>query len=330
MSLLPDLAHRPRRLRSSKAIRSLVRETRLHADDFMMPLFVVPGKEVLTEIPSMPGMYHHSIDRIDETVDRLVEVGIRSVILFGIPEYKDAEGSDSLHDGGIIQLAVRHLRSRYPDLYVATDVCLCEYTDHGHCGVLRGESVDNDRTLPLLQKQAVSHARAGAHMVAPSGMMDGVVGSIRTALDEEGFSDVALMSYAVKYASAYYGPFRDAAQSTPKFGDRRAYQMDPPNRREALREALLDVEEGADIIMVKPALAYLDILREVADTVDVPVACFSVSGEYSMIKAAAAAGFVDGDRIMMETLTSMRRAGADIILTYFAEEAGGLLQRGEY
>jgi len=306
----------------------MVRETRLHTDDFMMPLFVVPGSNIKEEIGSMPGMYHHSIDRLNETVDRLVDVGIRSVILFGIPEYKDAEGTDSLHDDGIIQQAVRSLREAYPDLYLATDVCLCEYTDHGHCGILENETVNNNKTLPLLQKQAVSHARAGTHMVAPSGMMDGMVGAIRTALDTAGFSDVALMSYAVKYASAYYGPFRDAAKSAPQVGDRRAYQMDPANRREAIREALLDVEEGADVIMVKPALAYLDVLREVADTVDLPVACYNVSGEYSMIKAAAAAGLVDGDRIMMETLTSMKRAGADIILTYFAEDAARLIKTG--
>ncbi len=326
MNLRPELLHRPRRLRYSESIRSLVRETWLHADDFMMPLFVVPGSNIKNEIGSMPGMYHHSIDRLSETIERLVTVGIRSIVLFGIPDFKDAEGTDSLHDDGIIQRAVRTVRKEFPDLYVATDVCLCEYTDHGHCGILENETVNNDRTLPLLQKQAVSHARAGAHMVAPSGMMDGMVGAIRSALDAAGFTDVALMSYAVKYASAYYGPFREAAQSAPQVGDRRAYQMDPANRREAIREALLDVEEGADVIMVKPALAYLDVLREVADTVDLPIACYNVSGEYSMIKAAAAAGLVDGDRIMMETLTSMKRAGADIILTYFAEDAARLLK----
>lgn len=327
MTFLPDLAHRPRRLRRTQAIRDIVCETRLHPADFMMPLFVVPGEGILNEIPSMPGQFHHSIDRLSGTVDRLVAAGIRSVILFGIPEYKDATGSDSLHDDGIIQKAVRSLRKDYPDLYVATDVCLCEYTDHGHCGPLNEGDVDNDETLTLLQQQAVSHARAGAHMVAPSGMMDGVVGSLRASLDGEGFTEVALMAYSVKYASAYYGPFRDAAQSTPQSGDRRGYQMDPPNRREAIREVLLDVEQGADMVMVKPALAYLDILREVSDTVDVPIACYNVSGEYSMIKAAAAAGLVDGEKIMMETLVAMKRAGADLIITYFAEEAALVLKK---
>ncbi len=319
---------RPRRLRSGPSIRSMVRETRLHADDLIMPLFVEPGSNVKRPITLMPGQYRYSIDMLPAAVDALLEVGVRSVILFGIPERKDSTGSDSLHDDGIVQKALRTLRSSHPDLYLITDVCLCEYTDHGHCGVLRNGVVINDETLRLLQKQAVSHADSGADMVAPSGMMDGMTAALRSSLDTEGHTGVSIMSYSVKYASAYYGPFREAADSSPQQGNRRAYQMDPPNRREALREARLDVAEGADIIMVKPALAYLDIVRMVRDDVACPVACYNVSGEYSMIKAAAAAGMIDEQAVMMETLVSMKRAGADLILTYFAEDAARLLKQG--
>jgi porphobilinogen synthase len=320
------LKKRPRRLRRTEAIRNLIRETHLSPHDFVMPLFVVEGSGIEREISSMPGQFHYSVDRLPKIADRLLELGVEHVILFGIPDEKDAEGRVSLHDDGIIQRAVGHLRERYDELFITTDVCLCEYTNHGHCGVLHGHEVLNDETLEILGAQAVSHARAGADMVAPSGMMDGVVRALRNALDAAGLAETAIMSYSVKYASAYYGPFREAAQSAPAFGNRRAYQMDPANRREALREALLDVDEAADIVMVKPALAYLDIIRDVREAVSVPVACYNVSGEYSMIKAAAEAGLVDGDAVMMETLLGMKRAGADIILTYFAEDASRLLK----
>lgn len=292
-----------------------------------MPLFVVEGHNVKSEISSMQGQYHYSVDRLSEITDSLLDVGVQNVILFGIPDEKDAEGRVSLDSDGIIQRAVRHLRDQYAELFITTDVCLCEYTNHGHCGVLDGHSVNNDETLLILQEQAVSHARAGADMVAPSGMMDGVVAALRIALDEAEFIETAIMSYSVKYASAYYGPFRDAAQSAPAFGDRRGYQMDPANRREALREVLNDVHEGADIVMVKPALAYLDIIRDVRESVNLPVACYNVSGEYAMIKSAAQAGLIDGSAVMLESLTAMKRAGSDIILTYFAEDASRLLSR---
>jgi porphobilinogen synthase len=273
----------------------------------------------------MPGIYHHSVDELDREAEALLEAGVRRVILFGIPPEKDAAGSDSFSDDGIIQRALRHLRARYPGLYLITDVCLCEYTDHGHCGLVADGDVDNDETLVLLQRQAVSHARAGAHMVAPSGMMDGVVKALRTALDAGGFAGLPIMSYSVKYASAFYGPFREAAGSAPQYGDRRTYQMDPANAREGLREAALDLAEGADILMIKPALAYLDVLRRLRERFDVPLAAFNVSGEYSMVKAAAARGWVDEETVMMEVLTSIKRAGADIILTYFARDAGRML-----
>jgi porphobilinogen synthase len=316
---------RPRRLRGSDALRALVRETGVTRDDLVMPVFVVPGSGVRREIASMPGIYHHSVDELDREAEALLEAGVRRVILFGIPPEKDAAGSDSFSDDGIIQRALRHLRARYPGLYLITDVCLCEYTDHGHCGLVADGDVDNDETLVLLQRQAVSHARAGAHMVAPSGMMDGVVKALRTALDAGGFAGLPIMSYSVKYASAFYGPFREAAGSAPQYGDRRTYQMDPANAREGLREAALDLAEGADILMVKPALAYLDVLRRLRERFDVPLAAFNVSGEYSMVKAAAARGWVDEEAVMMEVLTSIKRAGADIILTYFARDAGRML-----
>ncbi len=315
---------RPRRLRAHAAIRGMVRESSLSPEQFIMPLFVEPGENIRRPIASMPGQYRYSVDRLPEAIDALLAAGVQSVILFGIPEHKDATGTDSLHEGGIVQRALRMLRNLYPELYLITDVCLCEYTDHGHCGVFRDGTVVNDETLPLLQQQAVSHAEAGAHMVAPSGMMDGAVAAIRAALEQR-HSSVALMSYAVKYASAYYGPFREAAESAPQEGNRKGYQMDPANSREALREALLDQEQGADIIMVKPALAYLDVIQSVRAAVDVPVACYNVSGEYSMIKAAGAAGLIDEDAVILESLLAMKRAGADIIITYFAEHAARLL-----
>ncbi len=303
----------------------MLRETSLSPSDFIYPLFVTEGKGVRKEISSMPGCFQESLDKAVENARETVSLGVPSVILFGIPEHKDEKGSGAYDENGIIQRAVKELKSAIPELYVITDVCLCEYTDHGHCGVIRNGDVANDETVDLLVKEALSHARAGADMVAPSDMMDGRVGAIRDALDEEGFSNVPVMSYSAKYASAFYGPFREAAESTPQFGDRRSYQMDPPNRREALREAALDIEEGADIIMVKPALAYLDIIADLRSAFDVPVAAYNVSGEYSLIKAAGQLGWVDEKRVMMESLISIKRAGADLILTYFAKDAARLL-----
>ncbi len=320
-----DLLYRPRRLRRNENIRSLVRETVLTVDDFIAPIFVIAGKNIKNEISSMPGIYQYSVDRLREELDELLNVGITRVILFGIPNEKDPTGSDSFSKLGIIQQAVGFIKKEYPQVYVISDVCLCEYTDHGHCGVLTDNNVDNDATLEYLCKQVVSHAQAGVDMVAPSGMMDGMVAAIRSALDEAEYESIPIMSYAVKYASAFYGPFRDAVESAPQFGDRKAYQMDSANVREGIKEALLDVDEGADIIMVKPALAYLDVISKIKDVVLLPVACYNVSGEYSMIKAAADKGWIDGEKVMMETLLSMKRAGADIILTYFAKEAAALL-----
>lgn len=320
-----DLLYRPRRLRRNENIRSLVRETIFTVNDFIAPVFVIAGKNIKNEISSMPGIYQYSVDRLREELDELLNVGITRVILFGIPNEKDPTGSDSFSKLGIIQQAVRFIKKEYPQVYVISDVCLCEYTDHGHCGVLTDNNVDNDATLEYLGKQVVSHAEAGVDMVAPSGMMDGMVAAIRHDLDDKGFYNLPIMSYAAKYASAFYGPFRDAVESTPQFGDRKAYQMDPANIREGIKEALLDVDEGADIIMVKPALAYLDVISKIKDAVLLPVACYNVSGEYSMIKAAADKGWIDGEKVMIETLLSMKRAGADIILTYFAKEVAALL-----
>ena len=313
--------YRPRRLRKTPAIRAMVRETHLTPSDFIAPLFVTEGKGVRNPISSMPGQFQLSIDELMAEAKEIFALGIPAVILFGIPAIKDDVGSDAMSDEGIIARAVRALKEAVPDLLVITDVCFCEYTDHGHCGVLHGHDVDNDATLANLQKQAVVHARAGADMVAPSGMMDGMVGAIREALDAEGFTDVSIMSYAVKYASGFYGPFREAAESAPQFGDRSTYQMDPPNSREALREAQLDVEEGADILMVKPAMPYLDILYQVRQTFGLPTAAYQVSGEYAMLHAAAQNGWLDLDRVMMESLIAIKRAGADMILTYFAKDA---------
>ncbi len=313
--------HRPRRLRVNENIRRMVRETKLSVDDLVQPFFVIYGEKVRNPVESMPGVYQLSIDYLVEEVKKARDLGIPAVILFGIPEKKDPVASGAYDENGIIQRAVRAIKEKVDDIIVITDVCLCEYTSHGHCGLVKGSEVLNDPTLELLAKTAVSHAKAGADIVAPSDMMDGRVAAIREALDGEGFYNVAIMSYSVKYASSYYGPFRDAADSAPKFGDRRSYQMDPPNAKEAIKEASLDIEEGADIIMVKPALPYLDVIRLVKDTFpEIPLAAYNVSGEYSMIKAAAKLGWIDYERVVMETLVGIKRAGADIILTYFAME----------
>ena len=319
--------YRPRRLRKSETLRRMVRETRLSVDNLIMPLFVVPGRNVANPVGSMPGVAQLSVDRTVEECKAIHDLGIPAVILFGIPDHKDATGSGAYADDGIVQRALRAIKAAVPDLVLITDVCLCEYTDHGHCGVIADGDVDNDATLDLLAQEAVSHARAGADMVAPSDMMDGRVGAIRDRLDEEGYDHVPIMAYAAKFASGFYGPFREAAESTPQFGDRRSYQMDPPNAQEALREVALDIDEGADIVMVKPALAYLDLIWRVKEEFGYPVAAYNVSGEYAMVKAAAANGWIDESRIMLETLTAMRRAGADMILTYFAKDAARLLAR---
>ena len=316
-----SLIHRPRRLRKNDALRSMVRETRLTRDDFVLPLFVCPGSNVRREISSMPGVSNLSIDETTKEVSEAYDQGVRSVILFGLPESKDELASGAYAEDGIVQRAIRAIRQACSGVLIMADTCLCEYTSHGHCGVVRGREVLNDESLELLARTAVSQAAAGADVVAPSAMMDGQVGAIREALDESGFENTAIMAYAVKYASGLYGPFREAAQSAPEFGDRRAYQMDPPNAREAMREAELDAAEGADILMVKPATIYLDVLRMVRDSFDLPLAAYHVSGEYALIKAAAQKGWIDEERVMLETLTSIKRAGADIILTYYAREA---------
>jgi porphobilinogen synthase len=304
----------------------MLRETTLSPADLIYPMFVLEGQGTRKEVPSMPGCYQESVDKLLESAREVFSLGVPAVILFGIPSRKDELGSEAYNPQGVVQRAVRALKEALPELWVITDVCLCEYTSHGHCGLVKDGEVLNDPTLELLQKEALSHARAGADMVAPSDMMDGRVGAIRKALDEEGFSQVGIMSYAAKYASAFYGPFREAAESTPQFGDRRSYQMQPPNRREALREVALDIQEGADVVMVKPALAYLDVIAEVRRSFQVPVAAYNVSGEYSLIRAAGRLGWVDEQAVMMETLTAIKRAGADLILTYFAKEAARLLQ----
>jgi porphobilinogen synthase len=317
---------RPRRLRRTPALRRLVRETTLAADNFIYPLFVCPGQGVKREIASLPGQFHFSVDTLVREAEEIARLGIPGVILFGLPEKKDQVGSEAWHPEGVVQRALRALKKAVPELTLAVDTCFCEYTTHGHCGVIVDGEVDNDATLENLGRAALSYARAGADLVAPSGMMDGFVGFLRESLDEDGFEQVALLSYAAKYASGYYGPFRTAADSTPAFGDRAGYQLDPANVREAMREVALDVEEGADIVMVKPALAYLDVIAEVRNECDLPIAAYNVSGEYAMLKAAAEKGWIDYDRVMLETLLSMRRAGADIILTYHAKEAARLLR----
>ena len=323
---------RPRRLRKNEMIRSMVRENHLSVKDFIYPLFVEEGENVRKEIATMPGVFRYSLDQLDAELKEIVELEIPSIMLFGIPKRKDEIGSESWNDEAVVQTAIRYIKQNYPQLYVIADVCFCEYTSHGHCGILvpsvgakDGMDVDNDQTLNNLKKQSLSMARAGADLLAPSGMMDGMIATMRDALDLKNFSDIPIMSYAVKYASAFYGPFRDAADSAPSLGDRKTYQMDPANRIEALKEAALDVAEGADILMVKPALSYLDIIRELKDTHDLPLAAYNVSGEYAMRKAAAQNGWIDGEKVMMEKLISMKRAGADIILTYHAKEAARLL-----
>jgi porphobilinogen synthase len=318
---------RPRRLRTTATLRSMVRETRLAPDDFIYPLFVVHGRGIHDEIGSMPGVYHLAIDQLATEAREIAKLGIPSVILFGLPAVKDAIGSENFAGDGIVQNAIREIKDAVPDLVVMTDVCMCEYTDHGHCGIVRDGKVINDETLDILARVVISHAEAGADVVAPSGMMDGMVKTIRSALDGENYTDVNVLSYAVKYASSFYGPFRDAAQSPPQFGDRHSYQMDPANAREALREARLDVEEGADMLMVKPALAYMDIIRRVRDSFDLPLAAYNVSGEYAMVKAAAQKGWIDEQKIVLETLTGIKRAGADMILTYHAKDAARWLNR---
>jgi porphobilinogen synthase len=320
-SIMSNLIHRPRRLRRSEALRALVRETRLWPEDFILPLFACPGENVRREISSMPGVHNLSVDEIAREATNAYEMGVRGVIVFGLPESKDETATGAYDDQGIVQRAVRAIRRAAPDLIIVADTCLCEYTSHGHCGVVRDGEVLNDESLELLARTAVSQAQAGADIVAPSAMMDGQVGAIREGLDHAGLENIAIMSYAVKYASAFYGPFREAADSAPAFGDRRAYQMDAANAREAMREAELDYSEGADILMVKPATVFLDILKMVRDRFDLPVAAYHVSGEYALIKAAAEKGWIDEQRVMMETLTSIKRAGADIIITYYAREA---------
>jgi porphobilinogen synthase len=318
---LANLTHRPRRLRKSAALRALVRETKLTRDDFVLPLFVCPGSAVRREVSSMPGVYNLSVDEATKEASAAFDLGLSSVILFGLPETKDELASGAYAENGVVQQAIRSIRRSSPELIVMADTCLCEYTSHGHCGAVRDGEILNDESLELLARTALSQAEAGADIVAPSAMMDGQVAAIRETLDEAGFEDTSIMAYAVKYASGFYGPFREAADSAPAFGDRRAYQMDPPNAREAMREAELDYSEGADILMVKPATVYLDILKMVRDRFDLPIAAYHVSGEYALIKAAAQKGWINEQRVMLETLTSIKRAGADIILTYYAREA---------
>lgn len=318
---------RPRRLRASEPMRQMVRETRISADQFIYPVFVRPGQQVKEPIGSMPGIYQWSVDLLIGHLSQAYERGVRAFLLFGIPSEKDSLGKEAYDPDGIVQVALRALREALPEAVLIADLCLCEYTDHGHCGVLKGQTVDNDATLDLLAKTAVQQARAGASIVAPSDMMDGRVGAIRTALDHAGFEDVPIMSYAAKYASGFYGPFREAAENTPAFGDRRAYQMDPANRREAMKEVLADVEEGADMLIVKPALPYLDVLSDVRRAVNIPVAAYQVSGEFAMIEAAAQNGWLERERVIMESLTAIARAGADMIITYWAFEASQWLSR---
>jgi porphobilinogen synthase len=322
--LFPD--YRPRRMRRNAALRRMIRETVLSPDDMIMPLFAIDGKGVKEPIDAMPGQYHFSIDQLEKAAQQVMELNIPAVMIFGIPENKDPLGTSAYAQNGIVQRAVKAVKNKCPELIVITDVCLCQYTDHGHCGVVEGQQIDNDSTLDLLARTALSHAQAGADMVAPSDMMDGRVAEIRNALDENNLSHIPIMSYAAKYCSAYYGPFREAAHSAPKFGDRRTYQMDPGNAQEAIREVTMDIEEGADIIMIKPALPYLDIICRVRQEIDLPVAAYNVSGEYALIKAAEEKGWVDGTATMLESLLSIKRAGADMILTYFAMDAAKALR----
>ncbi len=323
---LPDFpVSRLRRLRKSANLRDMFRETSLSKSDFIFPLFVAEGANIKREVSSMPNIFQLSIDNVVRECEELLTLGINAVLLFGIPDFKDAVGSSGYHAEGIVQKAARKVKKSFPEMLVITDVCLCEYTSHGHCGVVENEYVQNDKSLELLAKQALTHAESGADIIAPSDMMDGRVGAIRKILDANGFSETPIMAYSAKYSSAFYGPFREAADSAPQFGDRKSYQMDYGNSDEAMREISLDISEGADIVMVKPALAYLDIIRRTKDNFNLPVAAYNVSGEYSMIKAAAERGWIDGERVMMETLTAIKRAGADVIITYFAKEAARLI-----
>lgn len=324
-----ELTIRPRRLRTSDTLRRMVRETRVSPDSLIYPLFLVEGENIKEPIPSLEGQWRYSPDRVWEEIEECLNAGVSRVLLFGIPAHKDACGSSAWDPNGVVQQGIRAIKEKFPQCYVITDVCMCEYTDHGHCGILHDHEVDNDKTLEVLAKTALSHAQAGADMVAPSDMMDGRIGAIREVLDDNGFTNIPIMSYSAKYASAFYGPFRDAAGSAPAFGDRRGYQMDPHNRREALKECALDVEEGADILMVKPALSYLDVIRECSDAFDLPMAAYSVSGEYAMIKAAGKAGLIDEHRVMCESALSIFRAGADILITYFAKELAQAMKQGE-
>ena len=324
-----ELTIRPRRLRTSDTLRRMVRETRVSPDSLIYPLFLVEGENIKEPIPSLGGQWRYSPDRVWEEIEECLNAGVSRVLLFGIPAHKDACGSSAWDPNGVVQQGIRAIKEKFPQCYVITDVCMCEYTDHGHCGILHDHEVDNDKTLEVLAKTALSHVQAGADMVAPSDMMDGRIGAIREVLDDNGFTNVPIMSYSAKYASAFYGPFRDAAGSAPAFGDRRGYQMDPHNRREALKECALDVEEGADILMVKPALSYLDVIRECSDAFDLPMAAYSVSGEYAMIKAAGKAGLIDEHRVMCESALSIFRAGADILITYFAKELAQAMKQGE-
>ena len=324
-----ELTIRPRRLRTSDTLRRMVRETRVSPDSLIYPLFLVEGENIKEPIPSLEGQWRYSPDRVWEEIEECLNAGVSRVLLFGIPAHKDACGSSAWDPNGVVQQGIRAIKEKFPQCYVITDVCMCEYTDHGHCGILHDHEVDNDKTLEVLAKTALSHVQAGADMVAPSDMMDGRIGAIREVLDDNGFTNVPIMSYSAKYASAFYGPFRDAAGSAPAFGDRRGYQMDPHNRREALKECALDVEEGTDILMVKPALSYLDVIRECSDAFDLPMAAYSVSGEYAMIKAAGKAGLIDEHRVMCESALSIFRAGADILITYFAKELAQAMKQGE-
>ena len=324
-----ELTIRPRRLRGNESIRRLCRETRLSPDSLIYPIFVDESLNGRRPIPALEGQYHYGLDTVVEAVEECLAAGVGRCILFGLPARKDAQGSSAWDEKGVIQEAIRAIKKAYPDFYVITDVCMCEYTDHGHCGILCGEQVDNDKTLEVLAKTALSHVQAGADMVAPSDMMDGRVAAIRAALDEHGYTGTPIMAYSAKYASAFYGPFREAAGSAPSFGDRKGYQMDPHNRREALKECALDVEEGADILMVKPALAYLDVIRECSDAFDLPMCAYSVSGEYAMIKAASAAGLIDEHKVMCESAVSVFRAGADMLITYYAKELAQAIRKGE-
>lgn len=320
---------RPRRLRSNDVLRKTVRETRLSPDSLILPLFIKEGKNIKQEIKSMPNQFHYSPDMVGQAIGAALQAGVNSVLLFGIPEHKDEVGSEAYNENGALQQGIREIKKNYPQMKVITDVCMCEYTSHGHCGILKGEQVDNDKTLPFLAKIALSHVDAGADMIAPSDMMDGRIEALRTALDQNGFTDTPIMSYAVKYSSAFYGPFREAAGSAPAFGNRKSYQMDYHNSREAIKEALIDVNEGADILMVKPALSYLDIIKAVKENTRLPLAAYSVSGEYSMIKAAAAQGLIDEYGVMCESAVSIYRAGADILISYYAKEIAAAIKRGD-